>query len=194
MRGSRGRADLRAPFLEAALETVQQLHHQDSGRRDDQDADEHLVGLEGGSGHGDEVADPGGGGVQLTYHDPEQGPTRRILEPREDEGDGAGDDDAPEDLELRGPEAPGHLEKALLGGLDPGRRVEEHRDHGSEEDHEDLEPAANPEPDDDDRQQRHARNRVQDVDEGAEAKNRDAGTTLRPAPGEWPRRPRADSR
>jgi hypothetical protein len=47
-------------------------------------------------------------------------------------------------------------------------RVDQDRNDGAEKDHGDLGPDADAEPDDDQRQQRHARHRVERVDEGAQ--------------------------
>src|SRR6516164_8839532 len=163
-----GSTRVRSPLFEPPLDGVEQRDHAQPRGHEHEHAEKDDIGLKRIAGLGDHVAEARRRGVELADDDPEQRAAGAVFQAGEDEGHGAGQDNARKNLHSGGGKASRHSDEARFARLDAGWGVDEDRDDGAEENHQNLRPNADAAPDDDERQQRHARHRVERVDEWAD--------------------------
>src|SRR5579875_3596637 len=105
---------------------------------------------------------------QLADDDPDESATDRQPHPGDDERRRGRDRHSSEDPGRRRAKRPSDGQQAAIGRLEPGLRIDDHREDDHHEDDRDLRRDADAEPDDDDRRKRDHRRGVEPGDPGLE--------------------------
>src|SRR5581483_2635122 len=165
---SRLALDLWSPALEPVLDPLQQPCEEHARARDEDDAREHLGHLERDACVGDELAHAVHRGDVLGDDHACQGMAHTEAKSREDEGDRTRKHDAAKDERLGRAERSRDADERDVGVPHAGHRVDDDREHGTEEDHRDLRLPIDAEPDDEDGDEHDAGCAVEEVHEGIE--------------------------
>src|SRR5690606_838723 len=157
------------PVADSLLDVPEQLGETDPQERQRQDGGHQEVGPEDGSIRRDQRPDPAQPEIHLGDGHTDHAPADAEAHPGEDEGDGGGDDHPAQQAELaRDTESPGDLDQVGGGVADTGVGVDQDREEGRQEHDDDPAQQAEPEPDQNQRNQRHHRQGVEPVEVGAE--------------------------
>src|SRR6185295_17166195 len=125
--------DLRPPFVEFSLGSVDDFRGDHAGYGKYKDADEDLIGLKSCAGDRDHKSDTGSGGIKFSDHDADQSPPDRQSQPREYKGNRRRNHHALEYLPFRSAKASGGGEQVGGRGLDAVASVDEQREYRAKE-------------------------------------------------------------
>ena len=157
--------DLRAPFVKAALEAVDDIGQRHSGDGENCNTDEDFVGLERGSRNRDHEADTGGGGIEFADHDADERATDGESKARENEGNRGGQHDRLENLPFRRAETSRRGEQVRRRSFDAVPGVDQEWKNRAQKNDPHLGKDADTQPNDDERQKGDAWRGVHRVDE-----------------------------
>ena len=130
---------------------------------EDKNSDENLVGLEGGSGDRDHEADPRCRRVELADHDADKSATHRQAQTGQNEWHGRWKHDRLKDLPIRSPKASCSGKEIVRCRLHSVTSVDQQGKEGAKENDTDLGDNADPEPNNDERQESNPWGRVHGV-------------------------------
>src|SRR3954451_13323701 len=154
----------RTPALEIPLDSAEPRDPDDAAEREDQDREEHPVGLEVRARLRDHDAEALGLGVELADDDADQTSSDPEPQPGDHERDRGRQHDRAEQAPLRGMEAVGDIEESAIDRPDALDRRDDHREERAQEDDRDLRLHSDPDPERDQRQQGDPWQRVQEVE------------------------------
>src|SRR4029079_2824704 len=137
-----------ADGLEAFQEAHDAVEHEPDQADDDHARDDQVVSVPGVPRVDDEIAEPGAERDHLRGDDDEPGDAEPDPHADDDLWQHRWDDHAAEQGGARHAEVLGSLEVATLDRMHAGRRLDDHREDGPDEDQEDRRCVADPEPED----------------------------------------------
>ena len=120
------------------LDTVYDVGQDHTGDREDQDADEDLIGLKGCACDGDHEADTRSCRVELAHHDTDERPAYRQAQTRQDERHSGRQHDGLKNLPFRRAETSGGGKQIGRGRLYAISGVDQQRENCAQEDNADL--------------------------------------------------------